>query len=114
MSRRAALLKKYFLAVLAAMAPVLSIAQTNSLTFRPLAAEYSTALDRIIMISTGPDQLHIYDAGLQTDVPINLPKPPYSVSVSPDGLHAAVGHDALISYVNLVSQTVKRRCPYRL
>jgi uncharacterized repeat protein (TIGR01451 family) len=83
-------------------------AQTAPLPYRPIDAEYSLALDRIVMVSASPNQLHIYEATTQTDLPVALAKAPTCVSVSPDGLHAAVGHDALISYVNLVTATVEK------
>jgi len=75
--------------------------QTVALPYNPVTAEYSNALDRIIFIAANPNQLHIFDPMTNTDVAVNLPKPPLSLSVSLDGQHAAVGHDALISYVNL-------------
>jgi hypothetical protein len=86
----------------------ISSAQTNSLSFRPVAAEYSTALDRIVMISANPNQLHIYDPVSQSDTKVSLSKAPSSVSVSPDGLHAAVAHDLLVSYVNLSTAAVEK------
>jgi len=90
------------------------LGQTATLPYRPVSAEYSAALDRIIMIAPGPNQLHIYDPVSQGDVAVNLPKPPLSLSISPDGLHAAVGHDSLISYVNLSSASVERTFPVAL
>src|SRR5690349_23306229 len=86
----------------------LADAQTSALSFRPVAAEYSPQLDRIVMVSASPNQLHIYNAATNVDVTVNLPKAPVALSVSPDGLHAAVGHDALVSYVNLNSAAVER------
>lgn len=71
------------------------------LDFRIIAAEYSASLRRIIAISDSPNQLHIYDPVKNTDVTVDLPRVPTSVGVQPDGLFAAVGHDALISYVDL-------------
>ncbi len=85
---------------------VLSYGQTNSLTFRPADAQYSLALDRMIMISANPNQLHIYDAGSNSDVIVALPSAPLDLSVSPDGMHAAVAHSDAISYVNLGSAVI--------
>jgi uncharacterized protein (TIGR03437 family) len=87
----------------------MSFAQPAMLTFRPAAAAYSTALDRLILVSGNPNALHIYDPVSGKDVTVNLAQPPLSLSVSPDGLHAAVGHDALISYVNLSSAAVEKQ-----
>lgn len=76
------------------------------LPFNVVDAEYSNTLDRIIVVSADPDQLHIFDPDTQTDVIVGLSKPPCCVSISPDGLHAAVGHDGRVSYVDLQQQTV--------
>lgn len=86
-------------------------AQTTALSFRPVAAEFSSSLNRIIMISESPNLLHIYSPDSGTDTTVSLAMAPLSLSVSPDGLHAAVGHDAQISYVNLSSATVTRVYP---
>jgi len=75
-------------------------------------AEYSKALDRIITVSSSPaNRLHIIDPLTGTDSAVNLPLAPSSVSVSPDGLSAAVGHNAWISYVDLVTRTLVKTIP---
>src|SRR5215471_10566781 len=81
--------------------PTTADAQPAMLSFRPAAAAYSKALDRIILVSGNPNVLHIYDPVSGSDLKVSLTQPPLSLSLSPDGLHAAVGHDGLISYVNL-------------
>lgn len=88
--------------------PALAFGQTTPLNFRPLAAEYSRSLDRIIAISANPDRLHIYDPSTNTDTIVALSKTPLSLSVSPDGAFAAVGHDLLVSHVSLVAASVQR------
>jgi hypothetical protein len=88
-----------------------AFAQLVPLSFRPIAAEYSSSLDRIVMTSANPNRLHIFDAGTSTDTVVSLSKPPLALSVSPDGLHAAVGHDSLITYVNLSSAIVEGTYP---
>ncbi len=90
----------------ALLLPVVCYGQTNALTFQPADAQYSVALDKIIMISANPNQLHIYDAGSNSDVTVTLPDTPLNVSVSPDGMHAAVAQNNSISYVNLSSASV--------
>ena len=82
--------------------------QDNRLAFRPVAAEYSTTLDRLIFISENPNQLHIYNPATNTSVPVNLAQVPLSLSVSPNGLFAAVGHQSTISYVNLTNAVLDR------
>lgn len=81
---------------------------------KPLAhgvidAEYSKALDRIVMVGTSPNALYLYDPVAHTETSVALPAVPTSVSVSPDGKSAAVGHNANISQVSLspAAQLVK-------
>lgn len=77
------------------------------LAFRVIDAEYSKALDRIIMVASSPsNQLHIYNPATGHDVAVDLNLAPTSVSVRPDGRFAAVGHNGWISYVNLVGATL--------
>ena len=42
--------------------PCLSFGQKQGLTFRPVAADYSAALDRIVMVAPSPNALYSYDA----------------------------------------------------
>jgi hypothetical protein len=88
--------------------PSFSNAQNTVLPFRPIAAEYSLSLDRIVIISSGPERIHIYDPVTAGDREVALAKPPLSLAMSPDGSHAAVGHDGLISYVNLNTATLEK------
>ena len=85
-----------------------AFAQTTALNFRPIDTEYSKSLDRLIAVSANPNRLHIYDPATGTDIPVPLALAPTAVSVGPSGLYAAVGHDAKVSYVNLVSARVER------
>lgn len=71
-------------------------------------AEYSKQLNKIIMVSSNPRQLHIYDPVTEENIDIDLPLTPTCVSVSPDGLYAAVGHDGWISYVNLTTAILEK------
>jgi hypothetical protein len=64
-------------------------------------AEYSRALDAIVTVGTGPNRLYLADPVAGTEASVELSLAPTSVSVSPDGLSAAVGHDGYVSYVRL-------------
>jgi hypothetical protein len=67
-------------------------------------AEYSEALDAIVMVSASPTPaLHLYDPVAQTAQSIALDEAPQAVSVGPDGLSAAVGHDGMITVVDLAN-----------
>ncbi len=79
----------------------------DNLSFRVIDAEYSKQLNKIIAVASQPsNQLHIYDPVADTDTKVNLNLVPTCVSVSPDGLYAAVGHNGWISYVNLSTRTL--------
>ncbi len=75
---------------------------TVALSHDVIDAEYSKALDAIVMVSSYPDNaLYLFDVADNSEVSLPLAKLPTSVSVSPNGLSAAVGHDALITMVDL-------------
>ena len=86
-------------------------AQTVPLSFNPSAAQYSSALDRIVMISGSPNVLHIFDPAANRDVTVPLDNLPGSLSVSPDGLHAAVGTSGSVYYIDLRSAAVQNTFP---
>lgn len=77
------------------------------LNHRVVDAEYSAATNRIITISANPSRLHIIDPETRDDQSIDLPQVPTAISVRADGLYAAVGHNAWISYVNLTTRQVE-------
>jgi uncharacterized protein (TIGR03437 family) len=96
-----------FLALASAFGGTLS-----SLPYSVIDAEYSPWLDRIVMISGAPSQLHIYNGFTRQEVgTVDLPLTPACVSVSPDSVHAAVGHNAWVSYVNLQTAKVEKVLP---
>jgi chitinase len=69
-------------------------------------AEYSAALDRIVIVSSSPtNALYLLDPAQETEQAVALNKAPLAVSVSPDGKSAVVGHDALLSQVDLTTAT---------
>ena len=83
-------------------------AQTVPLAYRPIASLYSSSLDEIIMISSNPNQLHIYNPVTQADTAVNVPQSPVSLAISPDGNSALVGMNGQISLINLTTaSTIK-------
>ncbi len=64
-------------------------------------AEYSRALERVVAVGEGPARLYLVDVATGGEQSVDLVLAPTSVSVSPDGLHAAVGHNGWVSYVRL-------------
>jgi hypothetical protein len=83
----------------------------NPLSFKPVAAAYDKALDKIVMVSSSPNELHIYDPVSQADQIVPLTYIPLSLSVRPDGLFAAIGHSGQVSIADLQAQTVSRTIP---
>jgi chitinase len=76
------------------------------LTHRVLDAEYSRALDRVVMVAASPNALYVYDPATGDEQTVFLALAPTAVSVAPDGLTAVVGHNAFVSYVDLQSATL--------
>jgi hypothetical protein len=84
----------------------------DRLDFRVIDAEYSKQLGRIVFVSSTPlNQLHVYDPVAEQNSAVNLPLTPSSVSVSPDGLYAAVGHNGYVSYVDLTTPSLVDTIP---
>jgi hypothetical protein len=78
----------------------------NPVSFRPIDAKYSRALERLVAIAAGPDQVHIFDPAQQQDATVTLSLPARCLAVSSDGLYAVVGHDAWVSYVDLAGAKI--------
>jgi hypothetical protein len=67
-------------------------------------AEFSKPLNRLVMVGSYPSNaLYVYDVATATEQQVALNRTPTSVSISPDGMTAAVGHDALITVVDLTT-----------
>lgn len=65
-------------------------------------AEYSKPLDAVVMVGTWPvNALYVFDINSGVERAQPLAAAPTAVSVAPDGLSAAVGHDGHISIVDL-------------
>jgi hypothetical protein len=93
-----------------------SLAEPNAsiapLNHRVLDAEYSKQLDRIVTVSATPlNQLHVVNPLTGASVAVDLPLAPACVSVGPDGLFAAVGHNGWISYINLSTHALIKTLP---
>jgi chitinase len=89
---------------------VTSYRPLTSLGYRVVDAEYSRSRDRLVTVSESPHQLHMYPVGGGEPVVVPFPDGtprPTSVSVSPDGSHAAVGHDSAVTWVRLSDRTIR-------
>lgn len=81
------------------------------LAHRVLDAEYSKALDAIVMLDEAPNALYVYDPVTKAEKKVLLPLAGTSVGVSPDGLTALVGHNAFVTHVDLVAGTIIKTWP---
>jgi len=64
-------------------------------------AEYSHALDRVILVATDPDALHVLDPSTGASTSFPLTAAPTAVGLDPTGLKAMVGHALKLSHVDL-------------
>lgn len=85
----------------AGLTPI-NVLSRQTLAHDVIDAEYSKTLDAIVMVSSWPvNALYILDPATGIERQQLLVKVPTAVSIAPDGTHAAVGHDALITHVDL-------------
>jgi len=85
------------------MTPLATVSR-SALAHNVIDAEFSKALNAVVMVSSWPSNaLYVYDAANGTEKKLLLNKLPKAVSVSPDGKTAAVGHDAMISHIDLTT-----------
>lgn len=92
----------YFAPAEVGVAPLV-VASSATLPHDLVDATYSAALDAVVTVSARPVaalNVHYLSTGFTRSVP--LATPPTAVSLAPDGLRAAVGHDAAISVVDLL------------
>lgn len=93
--------KGYFAPTESGLEP-LTVSSRSTLTHDLVDAAYSSALDAIVSVSTLPTPaLNVLDPASGQTRSVALLTPPTSLSLAPDGLRAAVGHDAAISVVTL-------------
>jgi hypothetical protein len=80
--------------------------QCTMLPYHPVDAEYSRALDRVVLVTDTNRALHLIDPHTGADDAIPLPVQPTAVSVAPDGTRAAVGSDSSLTVVDLRARSV--------
>jgi hypothetical protein len=84
--------------------PTTAAQPATSLTHDVIDAAMSKPLNAIVMASAQPSNaLYVYDLATGSEKSIALDKAPSSIALSPDGRKVAIGHDAMISYVDLTA-----------
>lgn len=78
-----------------------------ALDHKVIDAEYNTARDVLVTVSANPSRLNIVDPVAKTIRSVSLTRTPTSVSIQPDGRYAAVGHDGLVTLINLTVPAVE-------
>lgn len=73
-------------------------------------AEYSSKLGLVACVCSAPDRVILYKPETEEKTVISLNKLPTCISVSPDGEYAVVGHDAMISSIDLKKRGIKEEC----
>jgi hypothetical protein len=61
--------------------------QVLSLSVQPVDIEYSSSLEKLVVLSKDPNQLQLLNPATGIASAIPLPKEPTSLSVSPDRIH---------------------------
>lgn len=93
--------KGYFAPTETGLEP-LAVAARSTLAHNLVDAAYSAALDAIVSVSSAPSPaLNVLDLATGQTRSVALLTAPTALSLAPDGLRAAVGHDAAISVVGL-------------
>jgi hypothetical protein len=66
-------------------------------------AEFSKSLNRLVIVTSEPNELRVCNTADNTMRTLALNKTPKCISISPDGKKAAVGYDGAMSYIDLNS-----------
>jgi hypothetical protein len=72
----------------------------------PLSARYSKKLQRLVLIDKDSSLAFIIDPNTCTCLPVPLSRPPRCLTLNLGGTMAAIGHDSLVSLINLTDMTV--------
>jgi len=78
-------------------------AGTVPLAYKPLLTRFSKSQNKLVVVSTNPNQLHLVDPSAGTDVAIALPTTVKALSLSADGRLAGLLHEGSVSLVDVVS-----------
>lgn len=82
-----------------------AVDQLHTFTYQIVDAEYSKTLDRLVMVD-GAGKVHIFNPNNKNDVVLTLLRPGTDVSISPNGLWAAIGQDAKVTLIDLSAASI--------
>ena len=80
-------------------------------SFTVTDAAYSSTLNRLVMVSSNPNQLYLYSPLSQRLQNLPLSSPPLRVAIAPQGRLAAVAHPNEISIIDLQQNQIKQVIP---
>jgi hypothetical protein len=81
---------------------------SSPIKFHVLDAEYSSQLERIVLVASAPSELVLLNPITLEAQEVALPLAANAVSISLDGMTAAVAHNAHVSIVDLGSATLTK------
>jgi hypothetical protein len=81
------------------------------LDHRVVDADFHAATGHLVTVSASPNQISLIDVETGATASVPLAQVPTTVSIGPDGRSAAVGHDGIVSLVDLLTRTVTRTYP---
>jgi hypothetical protein len=89
-------------------ASVNSTCVTRGITHQVVDADYSDALDRIVLLTSTPNAVVLLNPHTNESLSVALPLLGASISLSPNGRQAAVAHDGHLSVVDLETATITK------
>ncbi len=77
------------------------VSQVKNLDYTAIDAEYSAYLNKLVIISSKPNQLHIIDPETKAEQIVLLPQIPLCLALDKSGRYAAIGYDGWVSTLDL-------------
>ena len=89
------------------VAPHIVTYTNHTWDFAVIDATYAATVNRLLMVSSNPHMLHIYDPLSEQDIQIPLSRQPTAVTLSQDGSLALVAHSDVLSLINITTYTIQ-------
>jgi len=106
-------IRALFLALITCtLAPTCKLPRSlTPLDYDVVDAAYSRSASRVLLLSSNPPTLHFFDPRTRTETRLGLDADPTRIALSADGTRAVVGHDRLLSHVDVQSESILRTYP---